>query len=231
MTIRFVATRLLASALLLPLAACSPPDQPGNATAASASTPAPASSSFLAAKVRQGIDEAKQQIQTQNIDITSTNVNLNGRRLLRVPDDLPKTQITPQGELLIAGKPVAATPAQHAQLLAYRQQLIGVIEAGMDIGASGADVGIAAAKQAVLGAFDGASHAQIEANIKPATDRIKAAALQLCKRMPALLAAQQSLAADMPAFRPYATMTQKDVDDCDKGTDDHGKPGVAVFSD
>jgi hypothetical protein len=33
----------------------------------------------------------------------------------------------------------------------------------------------------------------------------------------------------MPEFRPYATMQQKDIDDC--GKDMHGKKGTAVFSD
>jgi hypothetical protein len=50
--------------------------------------------------------------------------------------------------------------------------------------------------------------------------------------MPDLLASQQKLAAAMPEFRPYATMTQKDVDDCGKDTiDENGKKGFAVFSD
>ena len=35
----------------------------------------------------------------------------------------------------------------------------------------------------------------------------------------------------MPVFQPYATMTQKDVDDCGKNIDgSNGKKGFAVFS-
>ena len=59
-----------------------------------------------------------------------------------------------------------------------------------------------------------------------------AAAAKLCQRMPDLLSAQQKLATAMPEFRPYATMQQKDVDDCGKNmTDANGKKGSAVFSD
>lgn len=231
---RILSARLLASALLLPLAACSPPAAPagsGSNSAASSSTPAAASSSYIAKQVHKGIDQAKQQLLTQNIDINSTHIDVNGHDVVSSNGNLPKAQITPQGELLIAGKQVPATPAQQTLLLDYRQQIIGIAEAGLDIGASGADVGIAAAKQAILGAFDGKSHAQIEASIKPETDRIKVAALALCKRLPGMLAAQQQLGAAMPAFKPYATMTQKNVDDCGKDADNHGKPGVAVFSD
>ena len=48
----------------------------------------------------------------------------------------------------------------------------------------------------------------------------------------AVRASQQKLAAAMPEFRPYATMQQKDVDDCGKDMKDKdGKKGFAVFSD
>ena len=118
-------------------------------------------------------------------------------------------------------------------LLDYRQQIVGIASAGMDIGTQGADLGMQAAKTAMLGAFSGKSDKQIEAAIKPQTDKIEAAAHQLCQQhMPALLASQQKLAAAMPAFQPYATMEQKDIDDCSKDmTDQDGKHGFAVFSD
>jgi hypothetical protein len=66
----------------------------------------------------------------------------------------------------------------------------------------------------------------------PQTYQIQAAAMQLCKRMPGLLTSQQKLAAALPAFRPYPTMTQEDIDDCGKDMKDKdGKKGFAVFSD
>ena len=51
--------------------------------------------------------------------------------------------------------------------------------------------------------------------------------MKLCKQLPGMLASQQALAASLPAFKPYARMTQADIDDCGK----HGKDnGVAVTS-
>jgi len=143
-----------------------------------------------------------------------------------------KAQITPQGDLLIDGKKVTATPEQREMLLGYRRRVIGIAEAGMDIGTQGADLGIRAAKEAMWGAFTGKSDKDIEASIKPQTEKIKAAAATLCRRLPDLLSSQQKLAAAMPEFRPYATMQQKDVDDCGKDMKDmDGKQGFAVFSD
>jgi hypothetical protein len=127
--------------------------------------------------------------------------------------------ITPQGDLVIAGKTVPATPEQHTMLVDYRQQIIGIAEAGMEIGEHGANLGTQAAKEAIWGALTGKSDKEIEERIKPQAEQIKAAAAKLCLRLPDMLTSQQKLAAAMPQFRPYATMTQKDVDDCGKDID------------
>ena len=37
-----------------------------------------------------------------------------------------------------------------------------------------------------------------------------------------MMATQQKLAASLPAFKPYATMTQEDIDDCADDIDDEG---------
>lgn len=223
-----IAIGILASALLLPLAACSQSEPAGGRTAASSSAAAP--QSFVASKVHEGMEKARRELATKDIDIDGVRIG-HGDEHDHSRDTLPKAAITPQGDLLIAGKKVNATPAQHALLMGYRQQLVGIAEAGMDIGERGADLGMDAAKQAVLGALTGKTDKEIEASIKPQTDKIEAAALALCKRMPTLMAAQQQLAAALPAFKPYATMTQKDIDDCGTDHDKNGKNGFAVFSD
>lgn len=222
------AINLFAFALLLPLAACSQSEPAGDSTAASSSAAAP--QSFVASKVHEGMEKARRELATKDIDINSVRIGHSDEHD-HSRDTLPKAAITPQGDLLIAGKKVDATPAQHALLMDYRQQLVGIAEAGMDIGERGADLGMGAAKQAIFGALTGKGGKEIEANIKPQTDAIQAAALALCKRLPQLRATQQKLAADLPAFKPYASMTQEDVEDCGKGTDKNGKKGFAVFSD
>lgn len=219
---------MLMSALPLALAACTPPpsNDSGSTPPASAGS-APEPTSKIGNTIRNSMDKAKREMATRDIDIGSVHVGGQPH-----PDiDRPKAMITPQGDLVIAGKPVTVTPAQRTQLLGYRQQIIGMAQAGMDIGAQGADLGMNAAKEAMVGAFTGKSDKEIEAGIKPQADKIEAAALALCQRMPAMLAAQQQLAATLPAFKPYATMTQKDVDDCSENHDQNGKKGFAVFSD
>ena len=169
------------------------------------------SPSMISAEIHKGIEQAKRELATQDIDIGHIHVG-HGQHDDR--DSLPHAAITPQGNLMIAGKTVNATPAQHTLLLDYRQQVVGIAEAGMDIGEHGANLGTRAAKEAIWGALTGKSDKEIEASIKPQAEQIKVAAMKLCHDLPGLLASQQKLAAAMPEFRPYATMTQKDVDDC-----------------
>lgn len=226
----------LALVLLLPLAACSQSrqadSQPGaadNTAQATEDASEKTSMSGISGEIQKAMQEAKQELANKNIDVNS--IHLSGGQH-NDKDSRTRAEITPQGELLIAGKKVAATPAQQGLLLDYRKQIVGIAEAGMDIGTQGADLGLNAAREGVWGALSGKSDKDIEAAIKPQTDKIQAAAARLCQRLPDLLSMQQKLAAAMPEFRPYATMQQKDIDDCGKGmTDKDGKKGFAVFSD
>jgi hypothetical protein len=224
----------LALVLLLPLAACSPSgptdSQPGAAAStAEAKDASETSLSGVSAAIQEKMREAQQELASKNIDVNGIRVGNNRR-----PDrhTRPKAEITPQGDLLIAGHPVAATPAQRTLLLGYRQQVIDIIKIGMDIGAQGADLGLNAAREALSAAFAGNTDKSVKAAIQPQVDRVRTTAAGLCQRLPGLLSAQQQLAAAMPEFRPYATMRQKDVDDCGKHkADKDGKPGFVVFSD
>lgn len=227
MKYRLITAGLLAAMLSLPMAACSQHDQ----TADNQAEPGPSKSvadamkevdqktspSFIAAEAQKGIDQAKRELATQDIDVDSVHINGNGHH--HDNSDLPKAVITPQGELVIAGKTIQATPDQHTLLVDYRQRIIDIADAGMDIGASGASLGAAAARKAIFGALTGKSDKDVEQEIKPQAEQIKAAAMKLCRRMPDLLTSQQKLAAAMPEFRPYATMTQQDVDDCGNDMD------------
>ena len=223
MKYRSLTAGLLAATLSLSMAACGQPEQTADTGTSKGATEAmkevdqKTSPSFIAAEVQKGIDQAKRELVTKDINVNSVHINGEGHHT--DTGGLPKAVITPQGELVIAGKTIPATPEQHTLLTDYRQHIINIAEAGMDIGASGASLGTSAAKAAIFGALTGKSDKEIEESIKPQTATIKAAALKLCLRMPDLLTSQQKLAAAMPEFRPYATMTQKDVDDCAKDAD------------
>jgi hypothetical protein len=219
---------LLAIALLAgaPLIGCSQPPAP---PAAPAPPLASGNDSFIGRHVDKALDEARKELATENISISDGfNINVNGHEIHNKGENLPKAEITPQGDLLIEGKAVAITAAQRADLLAYRGRIIGIAEAGMAIGGKGADLA-GEALTGVVGAIFGGKTGQqeFEQRMQAQGRKIEAEAMKLCLQLPGLLSSQQALAAALPEFKPYARMTQADIDDC--GKDGKGK-GVAVTS-
>ena len=223
---------LLASTMIacIPLLACSPPPAPP----APPSPPAPpaadsADKGFIGRQVDRAMAEARKELREGNLSINGDiDININGKQFGKSDSRLPKAEISPQGDLLIEGKKVETSAAQRQQLLAYRNQVLGIAEAGMAIGSQGADLA-GKALGGVAGVIFGGEQGQkdFEARMEAEGRKIEAEALKLCVRLPPLLASQQALAASLPAFKPYATMTQADIDDC--GKDAKGK-GVAVIS-
>jgi hypothetical protein len=223
MNIRTITFALFAS---VPLLACSqspaPPAPPPAPTAPAAPD---AAKGFIGRHVDKALDEARKELATRNISI-SDGIDINGHEIHHNGDNLPKAEISPQGDLLIEGKAVAITPQQRQDLLAYRNRIIGIAEAGMAIGGKGADIAGEALSGAVAAIFSsGDSKKAFEQRMEAKGKEIEAEAMKLCTQLPGLLASQQALAASLPAFKPYARMTQDDIDDC--GKDVKGK-GVSV---
>lgn len=220
-----IAIALLVSASLL---ACSEPPAPPTAPAPPVAAD-DASKGFIGRQVEKAIAEARQELRTKNISINDGfNINVNGKQVHTTDAGLPKAEITPRGDLLVEGKAVAVSAEQRQQLLDYRSRIIGIAEAGMAIGVQGADIAgeaIAGVAGAVFGGKEGEQ--AFEQRMEAQGKKIEAEAMKLCTQLPALLASQQALATTLPAFKPYARMTQEDIDDCGK---DSKNKGVSVTS-
>lgn len=204
---------LLATTLLctLPaLAACGASEPPATPAGSDASTPQTAIGKAAAA----GIAKAREELATRNITVGQIRTNGKDHGAHSQVGDRPKGEITPEGDFLIDGQEVAITPSQRELLLAHRSNLIEIAAAGMEIGMQGADLAGKAMAEALRGVFAGAPEREIERRVAAEADGIKAAALELCDRLPALYRSQQELAAALPEFVPYATMTGGDIDEC-----------------
>jgi len=145
--------------------------------------------------------EVRKEMATQDLDIG------------KETQGLPRAALSPQGDLVIGGEKVAITPAQRELLLSYRSQLAGVAEAGAEVGLQAAELATNAMKEAAKAVFSG-DKAGMEARMKTESAAIELAAQGLCDRLPALLASQRAAAEAIPEFRPYATMDDKDIQDC-----------------
>ncbi|MGN0859409.1 MAG: hypothetical protein ACI4NW_09600 [Stenotrophomonas sp.] len=131
-------------------------------------------------------------------------------------DGLPAASISADGVLSIDGKPLPLTPQQQALAVQYRQQIQAIASEGMQIGLQGAELGVGAAASALGGVLSGKDAGQIEAEVQDKAAGLKQAAAQLCERLPALMQAGQALAAAVPEFAPYASVTEKSIEDCRK---------------
>lgn len=194
---------LLASAIVLP--ACSAERNDAGKAPATAEDGGVIGSAISSA-ITEAVTEAREEIRSGNISISGDDKGI----------DRPKAEITPKGDLLIEGKAVALDDAQRALLLDYRGHIAGVAESGMEIGMQGADLAQKAVGEAFKGILTGKSEQDIEKSVEAEAAKIKEAAAKLCGKLPAMMASQQKAAAAIPEFRPYATMTQDDIDDCMK---------------
>lgn len=205
------------AALVASLAACGERDNAPGPDSSARAEPQTA----LGRTVARAMDEARAKLATENISLNGeTGISVNGRGISNhTPSDLPKAEITPKGDLLIAGTAVKTDARQRDLLLAHRASLLAIAEAGMDIGVQGADLGMKAAGEAIAGIFTGNGD-QVEQKIEAEAQKIEASALKLCDRMPAMLSTQNALAEALPEFRPYATMEQSDIDECHREKSD-----------
>lgn len=160
------------------------------------------SPSFISETIDQALAEAQHELESGNLPLESHD------------HDDSKAYITPQGELIIDEKTIATTDAQRALLLEYRQQIIRIAKAGIEIGKQGASLAKHAMGQALWAVFTGTTDA-FEKRMEAEGRKIEHTAMtQLCPQLPRLLAAQQALAESLPEFRPYARMDDDDIKDC-----------------
>lgn len=205
--------RMTALAVLtcLPLLGC------GNSNNASSAAPAgdPASepTTLLGKAVKNATDGATDEMANKNVDLRA--------------DGHPKAEITPTGEFLIAGKAVEVNAAQKALLLEYRQHMVGIADAGIDVGVQGADLAGKAVAEAIKGVFSGDTD-NIDKKIEGQAEGIKQSAQKLCELLPAMKVTQDKLAAVLPEFEPYATMDDGDVKECMSDSDEHYADGKDV---
>lgn len=202
--------------LALILTACAPdPAAPAQPPAAEH-----APTSLIGRHVDQALQEARRELHAGNLRLDRDfDIAINGGRLSngqrRSDPALPKAEISPQGDLLVDGEPVALSAAQREQALAYRRSVLDIVDTGIALGGRGADLAGVALGGAAAVVFGGKQGEQaFEQRMQAEGAKLEAEARKLCERLPDLLMRQRALAASVPAFAPYARMTPQDVDDC-----------------
>lgn len=140
-------------------------------------------------------------------------VTFNGKSLTLKRQGLPAASIGVDGALSIDGKPVDLNQAQREAMRGYYAQVQGVAKKGVDIGTQGAAFGAHATGAALKGVLSG-NPDQIGDKIGAEAETFKNKAMQICDQLGKLRTAQDAAAQLVPAFAPYSSLTQHDVDDC-----------------
>lgn len=237
-----IATRALGAlciALLCALAAgCDgardtppPPATADAGSGADADADAATKKSFIGRQVAKALAEASDSLETENVRVGTTHVVVGGRRYYGTDQstrEMPRAEITPQGDFLVEDTPIQVDAAQRELLLEHRRNLIALARAGMAIGAQGADIA-GVALDGLGGVIFGGDEGRraYEQRMEAEAAKIEHEAARLCALLPALYGSQQALATSLPAFAPYATMRTTDIDDCDREVEDAIDTGAA----
>ncbi|MCF7220245.1 hypothetical protein [Marilutibacter chinensis] len=190
--------------------------------AAQAADPAP---SGIGAEIRQELADARQEVDVElaraRQELETGNLRLDDGmhfgRSDRPHADLPRAEITPQGDFLIEGRAQTIDADQRRELLAYRGLVVGIARSGIDIGQRGAEAALDAVGTSWVGMLFGAMTGSLERRVeRTIAEEIEPAVRNLCRQLPAAMESQQRLARSLPQFRPYATLEADDVDDCEE---------------
>lgn len=204
---------IAALALLLPLAAQA---QPPRSADTGISAEIRRDLSDARKEVQAELAKAKQDLDTGDLQLRDS-LQFGKQSKTRQHDaDRAAAAITPQGDLLIDGKPQVIDAGQRRQLLAYRGLVVEIAKAGIDIGQTSADAALAAVDRSwvslMFGAMTGSLERRIERTVR---EQVEPGVRGICRMLPRVMDSQQRLAASLPQFRPYATLEREDVADCE----------------
>lgn len=173
-------------------------------------------------EIRTEMARARQELETENLDVGNS-LNISGRKESKAKGaaSLPKAEISPQGDFLIDGKAIQIDAQQRRELLAYRGLVIDMARSGIDIGERAALAAINEVDRGLFSLMVGALTGSLERRVeKLAKETVLPVVEQICQRLPAVRDSQQRLASGLPAFAPYANLTDDDVADCESSVRD-----------
>jgi hypothetical protein len=124
----------------------------------------------------------------------------------------PDAVIGADGSLHVGSTAVALDPAQQALLKRYYDTVLEVRMDGRSVGRQGVKIAGKAIRSVIAGLVNGDA-SRIAPDVDAETARIDERVDVLCGHLASLQATQDSVAAGVPAFRPYATFHA----DCDTG--------------
>ncbi|MEO8748316.1 MAG: hypothetical protein ABI379_11775, partial [Rhodanobacter sp.] len=137
---------------------------------------------------------------------------------LRVAD-APSAVIDADATLQVDGKTVSTNPAERQLLKQYYLAATAVREHGIATGKAGVAFAAESVKDAISSALGG-DQGKAREHAQAGPNKVVVAATKICLDLASIRTAQDSLAAQLPAFKPYASIIQADAAHCREDNDD-----------
>lgn len=147
---------------------------------------------------------------------TSGSFNIQDEQVVITAKGVPEARVTADGRLTIDGQDVSLTEGQRAQLISYYNAATGVVGHAAETGAAGARVGAAAVSGVAAGLGKG-DMSDLKANVEAQAATVRREALKICDNLADMRAAQDALAAQVEAFKPYAVVSARETTECANG--------------
>jgi len=128
----------------------------------------------------------------------------------------PDAIVSKNGQLSIAGAVVSLDSTQTALVMRYFENVMTLRDDGFATGMAGASTAMTAISSVVRGLASGEPD-NIGKDVEAKAAQVEAKAMKVCGDLHELATTQNALSASLPAFRPYALIGEKDVDECRKG--------------
>ncbi len=128
-------------------------------------------------------------------------------------------RVAADGRLRIGAAEVSLSDGQRAQFVAYYGAARAVYRHAASTGMAGALLGVTAATGVATGVATGIAKgdlSDLNAKIEAQADEVKREALKICDSLGELRSVQDALAAELPAFTPYAVVSVRETRDCGK---------------
>ncbi|MFK2905562.1 hypothetical protein ISP17_16500 [Dyella ginsengisoli] len=155
-----------------------------------------------------------------NTSIEDGAIRVEGSQIVLHPEHGASATIGSSGDFAVDGRPVEITPAQRALLLQYYAGAAAVREHGVATGKAGAAIAGEALK-GVASSIAGGEGKSPEDRVNAQADKVKQAALKICDDLEQIRDAQDQLATQLDAFKPYGQLITADsVSECRKGNSD-----------
>ena len=140
-------------------------------------------------------------------------ISFNGDSVIVHARQAPPAVLLRDGSLNIDGETIVATAAQQQLLADYYRQSVQLRDDGVAIGAAGGMMAGHAIGAVVSGLASG-NPDQIGPRVEAQVAKIEARVADLCSDLQMLRSTQDAIAAELPAFLPYATISADEVERC-----------------